>query len=904
MQCDVDSNSETKSSTSSSDFVVGSRVESNCGRDGTWQIYTLIATDCDSGSILVSDEGMVVPGVQPSQIRHPKPPPGGSSGSESAARFPGWSREDRAAFDSAFPFMASRQSAGRSRGGRSESQPSSEGNIIKRNWSALALVDAAKPVDLKLPDSEKVAPTDDPSRGVLEFQVCIVNTDIELAVESSVIESPPRLLVKLSLEEKLPGVHFDPEQDVTLVGALSQLDRLHTKGSERGPGRKCRLYFSVETEVCSPDMKLSALKPKSLSLPMSSKDDGGVSPSLSQVLSSRRKLSSRSLSIDGPEESTTELCDGFGSVAVQCMEVIHLISEYAEDEPARSDGDLPSASLFSNLSLSKRLSEQLDMALVVIGQCLPEWCMIAPSFTPRVFSYESRRMLLERAAFGVSRSTLKQQEAKVNVGRLRQRMASLRARAVELVGEAFSGGAEDPTALQLQADELYGMEEALASRVRASFRAEKWEEKVLQVAKAVVRRKSLLADADSIMERYSSDSRVRRRRLEVRFDGESGFDAASGTEAGVTRGFYADVAESLLSSENVSGVYCGTSCSYPTAVAAKLQGIEVEELTLKVPLWIPDMDASSQVVIPTPRFDERSHPGVYPRPLAKYDPQMPDVLRRFRFIGRLFASAMRDGFMFPLPLSASFLKLIQHGVDDGASGDCKASSLDTVLTSADLPRPGFLGGEIAAAEQYVCRQLDAVDAINPPLSGFDLERRYKEISSDSRFARVALGKSFDCSFEDYFQDRTFVDPLDPGQGDEAVPLCPKGHRKPVTIYNVREWVSLAKNFVLQDGVIAQAVAFRQGIEDFFSVSYLRLFTPEELQRDVCGEGDSVDSWDESAVRKLFKLDGKYRVGRNVCFVSFNPALNPCLPFLLSRRERHGRGARCRRGNWRRGRRCT
>jgi hypothetical protein len=38
-------------------------------------------------------------------------------------------------------------------------------------------------------------------------------------------------------------------------------------------------------------------------------------------------------------------------------------------------------------------------------------------------------------------------------------MTTLRARAVELVGEAFAGGAEDPTALQLQADELYGMEE-------------------------------------------------------------------------------------------------------------------------------------------------------------------------------------------------------------------------------------------------------------------------------------------------------------------------------------------------------------------------------------------------------------------------------------------------------------
>lgn len=80
----------------------------------------------------------------------------------------------------------------------------------------------------------------------------------------------------------------------------------------------------------------------------------------------------------------------------------------------------------------------------------------------RSFSYNSRKLLLDRIAFGISRSTLRQQDAKVNIGRLRQRMTALRARAVELVGEAFSGGSEDPTALQLQADELYGMEEVRA----------------------------------------------------------------------------------------------------------------------------------------------------------------------------------------------------------------------------------------------------------------------------------------------------------------------------------------------------------------------------------------------------------------------------------------------------------
>ena len=85
------------------------------------------------------------------------------------------------------------------------------------------------------------------------------------------------------------------------------------------------------------------------------------------------------------------------------------------------------------------------------------------------FSYNSRKALLDRVAFGVSRSTLRQQDSKVNIGRLRQRMTSLRARAVELASEAFSGGAEDPTALQLQADELYGMEEVRIRATRSSW---------------------------------------------------------------------------------------------------------------------------------------------------------------------------------------------------------------------------------------------------------------------------------------------------------------------------------------------------------------------------------------------------------------------------------------------------
>jgi len=127
---------------------------------------------------------------------------------------------------------------------------------------------------------------------------------------------------------------------------------------------------------------------------------------------------------------------------------------------------------------------------------------------------------------------------------------------------------------------------------------------------------------------------------------------------------------------------------------------------------------------------------------------------------------------------------------------------------------------------------------------------------DKNFARAALGKSYDCSFNEYFQDKTFVDPLDPTQGITASALCSNGCDRNVTIHNIREWVTRAKYFLLYEGVIGQAASFKAGINDFFSSDYLRLFTSEELQRDVCGMGDNVDNWDENAIKKILKLDSK------------------------------------------------
>ena len=841
--------------------AIGSRVESNCCKGSSWKVLTLKGIDAEASNtiaggmrfVLVSDDGEVFSGVPAEKIRA-----GGSIVRDESSR---QGRPGRLAGDernSLIPYLALRERIefSRSSGDRTSGTLEINGHAkaLKRTWSALSLMDEMSPVDLKIPSEPEKAHCNEEGINYCTMDCALEESTFQLVASMSILEHPPLICIHLSAHEKLPTMNLLSTPDTTLISALNQLHQKQKKWSEWPPKSSCRLFFSWEVKFSHSSGIKYSFSPV---IPNDSfANTNKVEAIGSKNSGSRCRKLSASHSLKDEESSKRDisiLCEGIDEICVQCMEVIGVISDCAKDPATPSDREILNSPGFANLSLSAKLIAQLNQAILCVGVALPDWCLVAPAIAPHMFTYESRRMLLERTAFGPSRSTLCQQESKVNVGKLRQRMTSLRARAVELVGEAFAGGADDPTALQLQADELYGMEEALASRVKAAFRAAKWQEHGLQVAKAAVRRHRLLSDAALIMDKYTNDRAVCRRRLEVRFEGESGFDAASGDEAGVTRGFYADVAEALLSLDIVAGVCCSSHCLLPTEQIQS--GTHTEDDAHKLPLWIPDIDANTQVIIPTPRAAKGSCLGLFPRPIPKYHPQFDSVVKMFRLMGRLFAAAVRDGFMFPVPLSSAFLKLVQHG----SSVRHDVESGHSPLLASDLPRPGFLGGEVYAADYYVCRALDRLDAMDPPLSRHDLKRAYEDISTDPNFARVALGKLYDCSFEEYFQDRVFVDPIDPAQDADATPLCHKGHTKSITIFNVREWTTLAKNFMLYDGVIQQAKAFRRGVDDFFSSEYLRVFTSDELQRDVCGVGDDVDNWNEASIRKLFKLDGALNV---------------------------------------------
>eukprot|EP00543_Licmophora_paradoxa_P006147 CAMPEP_0202444320 /NCGR_PEP_ID=MMETSP1360-20130828/3445_1 /ASSEMBLY_ACC=CAM_ASM_000848 /TAXON_ID=515479 /ORGANISM="Licmophora paradoxa, Strain CCMP2313" /LENGTH=1953 /DNA_ID=CAMNT_0049060293 /DNA_START=27 /DNA_END=5888 /DNA_ORIENTATION=- len=806
--------------------------------------------------------------------------------------------EDETEGQSGAPMISLGRFEGRDENAPTETNPC----VLKRTWSALALRDEPSPVDIA-PKMQGIKLT---SSKCLDVSIDVGNRKKALLLKNMSVENPPELdVVFTSMDPNVPPVST---QEATVFSLLRLPGGSTTKCNEL---RKGQAYFSI-------DMQKDEYHGKRGSVICRGEDGVPLAAADTKNLPGEEN----SDQIDENMESSMHIDRYFESIGIgeeqaveRCIGLIDLFGAICEDLFEDEDSEphkLSKESIMNTLQsqhLTNKLLEQIENPLVVASGSIPEWCTTMPSLSPRLFAYEARRTLLERSAFGVSRSVMKQQESKVKVKALRDRMAALRGRAVELVGEAFSGGAEDPTALQLQADELYGMEEALKARVNAAFRAQKWKERTLQCVKAAVHRETLLADAASIMDSYANNPSIKQRRLEIRFAGESGFDAASGDEAGVTRGFYADIAESLLNVEFVSEAQCSLGCDAKVPAESLKESKETFQVhQTRLPLWIPD--TANGAVLPSPRARLDSSPGVYPRPLSPHDPQIQAVIAQFRFMGRVFACAMRDSFMFPLPLSSAFLKLVQFGnLDEERPDETKQPATTTSpahsaetrkdptspcrptelsfdemscyentpntghlkagylgsdqghnlklkqrprLTIKDLPRPGFFGGEIFAVLTHTCKKLDEIDSTSLPS---ELEEKYRELASSQDFAREALGKDYDCSFEAFFDGKVFVDPLDPAQDDQSVPLCQQGHLREVTIHNVREWAELAKEFFLHDGVIQQAIAFREGVNDFFSSDYLKMFIAEELQRDVCGGGDNVERWAEEDVKNLFSMSG-------------------------------------------------
>jgi len=423
--------------------------------------------------------------------------------------------------------------------------------------------------------------------------------------------------------------------------------------------------------------------------------------------------------------------------------------------------------------LGMKLSSHLSHPLACCAGAFPRWCRELPLLAPWLFPLEAREALLRCSAFGVTFAVRWFQEKAVD-----DRFAERRRNAEERLAQAKHIG--DAALLNSAYESLFELQGQIARDPEAWVGSLKSE-------LARVERDRVLQQAERAMELTRSSPCA----LEVQFEGESGFGRA------VTQGFY-------------------------TLVAHELQRRATNQA---VPMWVEDDRPQSEDFL-RPRL------GLLVRPLPPDHPQLPEVEARFCMLGRLMAKALREGFVVPLPLTATFFQIMLRGASDPV---------------AALPRPGDgVAGEFVGA----CAAMLA-DATSGPTG------RLSEIAADPEWSRKYMQPVDEepvplAPFAAYAADAAFVE-----TGLSGAPLCPNGANRPITTDNVEEFVKLAATFWLETGVKHQMIAFRRGLYDVLGGGAVMLwaFSAAELRRLFCGEDEVM--WTEKELAEHLYCGGGF-----------------------------------------------
>jgi len=379
-------------------------------------------------------------------------------------------------------------------------------------------------------------------------------------------------------------------------------------------------------------------------------------------------------------------------------------------------------------------------------------------------------MLLKYTAFGPSFAVHWTQESKV--GSFLRRRATVQ---TELNAQM------DPRKIQELSQELSNIEEHV---VKSSYWLGTLQSTLVKMQKG----EDLLRQSDMAMELVYNSSHL----VEIQFEGETGFGSA------VTQSFYVEIAQ-MLQDRNTNR---------------------------QIPMWLEDDDSTNSQYLLCRR-------GLVIRPLPE-GPQRQAAVRRFRFLGRLFAQALREGFIAPLPLSEDFFALM----------------LGEQLGPSNFPHPGSgSAGELCGVLADFAAELASFAALQCEAGRTAEEvRAWRKEQGErddfgERFLHHAEGTTTQrLSFDQYttMMGLCFVE-----TGLSGAPLCPDGENVPVTVDNVQEFVDLASRFWFDGGVTAQIEAFRAGLNDVFPFECLVAFSRSELREMFCGE-DRIE-WDEQAL---------------------------------------------------------
>lgn len=426
-----------------------------------------------------------------------------------------------------------------------------------------------------------------------------------------------------------------------------------------------------------------------------------------------------------------------------------------------------------NAQLNRKLAHQLAHPLLTAGGVAPGWVEAMPLTYPFLFERKLREQLLHCVAFGTSHAVLWLQRKFVEA-RFGEQLRLARERLARTGNDAELWELHE----QAASDETIFVGAGRAEMARLPGRA---SSNFLEVAERVLQLT------------YSS-----RAMLEVVFEDETGFGD------GVTQSFYTDVATELC---------------------------RVDDLGPGRLLWAEHLPQSR--IEHQGKVFLHSRRGLFPQPHVPGSPDSVEACSRFRFLGRLAAKALRDGFIVPISLCPYFFEAVL-----GA---------DLPLKALPSPGDGWSGEFVGAAAAFALAQRGRPQA-----------ERLKAAAESGWGATYlqAKGAAGEMSFNEYSQHCCFLE-----TGTGGIELCEGGAERRLTIDNLEDFVESSAQWWLKDGIAQQVAAFRAGVEDVCDSPAIWAFEASELQELFCGA--AAPRWTAQELKQHLKFRGGYNSGSPV-----------------------------------------
>jgi len=447
---------------------------------------------------------------------------------------------------------------------------------------------------------------------------------------------------------------------------------------------------------------------------------------------------------------------GASSMADPVLALLRRLRRHLQDMQSESKEAKGVEVEWENGPLNRKLAGQLAQPLLTAAVAAPPWVLSLPLAYPFLFERRAREQLLRCAGFGTSHAVLWLQRQSIE-----ERYGD-RLRRVEGQLE----GRMDLTETIVRDPRVF------VGPARSDFIT-------------LPSRDGLLVNSQRVVElTYASKAM-----LEVKFADEGGFGD------GVTQSFYTAVASELTVVDDAG----------PRPLCGSL-GLWAEHLPSSVS---PHGTSGGHL---------HSRRGLFPRPNTPGSPASVEACRHFRFLGRLMAKALRDGFVVPLPLCEHFF--------------CAVLEQDPPIAALPGPGDGWAGEFVGASARFAVELRRTCS----DLEGEERRRALQEASAKPDWGRRFLGSEGDeagkMSFDEYVQ-ACCINFCETGVGGQE--LCEGGKDRSLDIMNLDEFVESAARWWLRDGIAPQVAAFRQGVEDACASSAIWAFEPSELRALFCGD---------------------------------------------------------------------